>query len=123
MPEELIDDALATKEWRRLAPMLLEIRLLTDADRASLIACCLQWSRYLEATKKVRLTGMFVEASSGYPIPNPYIGIANRALLLCTKLWIELGLTPSSRSRVKEAPAREPDAFAEFDEPLRPGTD
>lgn len=101
--------------------MLRTIRLLTDADRAALIACCLQWSRYIEATRKLRLTGMVVQSPSGYPIPNPYIGIANRSLLLCTRLWVELGLTPSSRSRVKEAPSREPDAFAEFDQPF-PGT-
>lgn len=101
--------------------MLLQIKLLTDADRASLIACCLMWSRYLDATQKLRLTGMVVQSPNKFPIPNPYLGIANRALALCTKLWVELGLTPSSRSRVKEAPTREPDAFDEFDRPLPTG--
>jgi phage terminase small subunit len=56
-------------------------------------------------------------------MPNPYIGISNKSLGNCVKLWVELGLTPSARSRVTTAPgalADEADVFAEFDEPAPP---
>lgn len=115
-PPELDGDDLACAEWRRIAPMLRASKTVTDAERGSLIALCQQWSRYQEATVSVRKAGLVVRAPSGYPMPNPYLSIASKALTHCTKLWAELGLTPSARSRVVTAdtPA---DEWAEFDVP------
>lgn len=121
-PEMQGDHELATiaaAEWRRLAPMLRTIRQVTEADRGALLALCLEWARYIVATKKVREQGLVLTTKSGYPITNPYLPIATKALQLCNKLWPELGLTPSSRSRVKAAPeGPEADPFAEFLQPL-----
>jgi P27 family predicted phage terminase small subunit len=100
--------------------MLRDCKQITDADRDSLIAVCLEWSRYLDATRRVRTSGMVVASPSGYPIQNPYISIAKGALAACCRLWAELGLTPSSRSRVRvegSGPGPEGDAFSEFDNP------
>lgn len=102
-PAELVGDARATTEWQRLAPLLRIARQVTEADRTALVALCLEWSRYLEAMTKVQQAGMVVKAPSGYPIQNPYLAIATKALSGCQKLWPELGLTPSSRSRVTRA--------------------
>jgi P27 family predicted phage terminase small subunit len=102
-PEDLAEDPVAALEWSRLAPMLRLARQVTEADRSSLIALCLEWSRYLGAMRKVKQTGMVVQAPSGYPMQNPYLAIATKALGGCQKLWPELGLTPSSRSRVTTA--------------------
>lgn len=119
-PAELLVDLVAAAEWRRLAPLLRKSQTTTEADRGSLLALCQQWSRYLEAHGKIAAAGMVVKSPSGYPMPNPYIGISNKALGNCVKLWAELGLTPSSRSRVSVAPlGSSMDAFAEFDE-VRP---
>jgi len=50
-------------------------------------------------------------------MPNPYLSIATRALAGCNKLWPELGLTPSSRSRVKaDGAGPDGDAFSMFDD-------
>jgi len=118
VPPELEDSPAATAEWRRLAPMLQQCRQITEADRAALIALCLEWARYLKATKEVARLGMVIKAPSGYPMPNPYLSIATKALSGCNRLWPELGLTPSSRSRVKtEGPGPGGDAFNEFDSP------
>jgi P27 family predicted phage terminase small subunit len=117
-PAELADHVRAAAEWRRLAPLLRQSRTVTEADRSALIAVCLEWARYLEATAKIK--GLVVTTRTGYPIMNPYLPILTRALAACTKLWPELGLTPSSRSRVTAAPApTEQDPFAEFDRPVR----
>jgi len=125
LPGELAGDHLAAAEWRRLAPILRVRRAVTVADRAALIALCLEWSRYLQATAKA--SPLVVSTKSGYPMPNPYLGVAARSLAACTRLWPELGLTPSSRSRVKiDTPPG--DEFAEFDDappatsPLPPRT-
>lgn len=121
-PVELAGDKLAEDEWRRLAPMLMKARVITDGERSSLVAMCQQWSRYLESQRRVAATGMVVSTPSGYPIPNPYVGIGNKALQQVRGLWAELGLTPSARSRVVRAPGgddEEKDPFAEFDRPAR----
>jgi P27 family predicted phage terminase small subunit len=118
-PVELANNPIATEEWQRVAPMLRQGRQITEADRNALIALCVEWSRYVEAIGKVQQSSMLVRTPSGYPMPNPYLSIATKALSGCLKLWPELGLTPSSRSRVKvpdDAPA---DPFGEFDTPIR----
>jgi P27 family predicted phage terminase small subunit len=123
VPRSLRGDKLAETEWRRLAPLMRRVGLLTEVDRSALVALCQQWSRYQHA-HRTAIKRMIVQARSGYSMPNPYIGIANKALLHCTRLWVELGLTPSARSRVTKVPMEPPaDAFAEFDEiqsPARP---
>ena len=103
----------AEAEWRRLAPILHARRALTTADRSALIALCLEWARYLDATEKT--TALVVTTKSGYPMPNPYLSVAAKAFTACARLWPELGLTPSSRSRVTVEGAPAGDPFAEFD--------
>jgi len=115
-PPELADDPIARTEWTRLAPMLRQCRQITLADRGALLALCMEWSKYLTATAAIPRFGMIVATPSGYPMPNPYLAIANKALAACRALWVELGLTPSSRSRVKtDGAGPEGDAFSEFD--------
>lgn len=106
----------ARAEWGRLAPLLRKAGQITEADRSALLALCLEWDRYLDAMARVRTHGLVVTTKTGHPMTNPYLSIATRALASCNKLWPELGLTPSSRSRVKATPLELPgDPFAEFD--------
>lgn len=121
VPAELVGQDLAAAEWRRLAPMLTKIRQVTDADRSVLIALCIEWGRYVAAVQQTTKLGLVVKSPSGYPMTNPYISIATKALVGCAKLWPELGLTPSSRSRVSRdddphAPPAD-DPMAEFNTP------
>ena len=119
-PPELGADAVAIAEWRRLLPLLTRAGVVTDGDRAVLVATCHQWSRYLLATVKADAE-LVVKSQSGYLMPSPWLGIANKALGNCLRCWVELGLTPSARTRVAVAPgasaAGYDDAFAEFDDP------
>lgn len=124
VPPEL-DSPAARAEWGRLAPMLRAARQITAADRGALVALCIEWARYLEAMGEVKKRGLVIKAAtSGYLMPNPYLSVGTKALGNCARLWPELGLTPSSRSRVRmvgpEA-SGDPEevAFAEFDQPPR----
>jgi len=115
IPPELAADGAATAEWQRLVPLLLKARQVSDADRTALIAVCREWSLYVEATSK--RTPLVTRTPNGYPIPNPYLAIAKTALAACVRLWEQLGLTPSARSRVSRVPETGPtDPFAEFDD-------
>jgi P27 family predicted phage terminase small subunit len=116
IPVELDDNPIALTEWRRLVPMLRRARQVSEADRAALLALCLEWARYRAALVLITQRGLVYESKSGYLVPNPGIRISGQALNGCCRLWAELGLTPSSRSRVKEtSPPPEGDAFTEFD--------
>jgi P27 family predicted phage terminase small subunit len=121
-PAELQRFPAAIAEWQRLAPMLRLGRHITEADRGALVAVCLEWARYLDAMAQVAKSGMVVLTPSGWPMTNPYLTIATRALSGCVRLWPELGLTPSSRTRVRTSDENERgvDPFAEFDEPVAP---
>jgi P27 family predicted phage terminase small subunit len=116
-PPELQNNPVAQAEWLYQAPKLRKARQISAADRSALLALCIEWSRYLAAIEGIERRGMIVQAPSGYPIPNPYLSIATRALQSCIKLWPELGLTPSSRSRVSMVNEGAEDQFSEFDEP------
>jgi P27 family predicted phage terminase small subunit len=119
-PPELSEFTTARAEWLHLAPLLRKARQVGPADRTALVAVCLEWGRYLDAMAKVTKLGMVVTAPSGYPMVNPYLSIATKALAACNKLWPELGLTPSSRSRVTRlSTGGDDDPFGEFDGPVQ----
>ncbi len=103
-PGELTGDQAAIDEWRRVAPMLRACRLVTEAERPALLALCQVWSRYLEATARVRELGILIKKPKGIPMVNPYIAVADKALSHCQRLWMELGLTPSGRAKISALP-------------------
>ncbi len=100
-PKEL--DPIAKKEWRRMGRVLARLGLLTEIDRAAFAGYCVSWSTWITAQQKVQQMGSIAKAPSGYPIQNPYIGIANTALTQLRAFLVEFGLTPASRSRVTAA--------------------
>jgi P27 family predicted phage terminase small subunit len=120
VPDELTDLPHAKAEWTRLVPLLRTARAITEADRAALIALCIEWHRYVEAMAHVKTHGMVIRMANGMPMANPYLQVATKALSGCQRLWPELGLTPSSRSRIQTVAAGPGDEFSEFDQPPAP---
>jgi P27 family predicted phage terminase small subunit len=92
----------AKKEWRRLAPMLERLGVLTETDTGALTAYCEAWSTWKNATQKIREFGMVVKHPSPgkLPVVSPYMRIANNALTQMRGLLVEFGMTPSSRARI-----------------------
>lgn len=112
-PSHLNRDARA--EWRRISAELVMLGLLTCVDRAALAAYCSAYARWAAAEKAVAKFGLVIKSpKSGFPIANPYVGIANTALDLMRKFAVEFGLTPASRTRLQVEPATGPDAFEAF---------
>jgi len=99
-PDWLNEDAKA--EWADKAPMLQRLGLLTEADLDAFCLYCQTFARWKEAEKKLLQFGMVVKSNSnnGFPVLSPYLQISNKAQAQATKMLIEFGLTPSSRSRV-----------------------
>ena len=120
-PPELDGLDVGAAYWRDLAPKLRLCRQITDVDRGALLALCIEWDRYHEARRHTTHDQPKVVSAgkNKYPMPNPWLAIQTKALAACLKLWPELGLTPSSRSRVTaEGPGPGGDAFSEFDAPM-----
>lgn len=108
-------DKTARVEWRRISRELLALGLLTSIDRAALAAYCMAWSRWARAEEKVQQTGEVIKSSkSGYPIQNPYVGVANTAMDHMRKLLVEFGMTPASRSRIQLDPGGSADPLETF---------
>ncbi|SLN76207.1 phage terminase small subunit P27 family [Roseisalinus antarcticus] len=100
-------DAVVRKEWRRLARTLFDAGILTVADRAAFAAYCQSYSAWVEAVQKQRATPKLIKTPSGYVQQSPWITIANKQLELMGRYMSELGITPTSRSRIAAPPAPE----------------
>ena len=107
-------DAVARKEWRRLAKPLYDMGVLTVADRAAFAAYCQAYSRWAEAERKLAETPMLIKAPSGYPQQSPWLSIANRQMELMARFAVEMGLTPSARTRVAVADREDQSPTIEF---------
>ena len=106
-PAELAGDTVALAEWARVVPLLRRARVITDGDRSVLIGLCTSWSTWLDAQQRVRRDGMIVPGPKGMPVRNLNLRIAGDAMKECIRLWCELGLTPSSRTRLTAVRAAE----------------
>jgi len=90
----------AKAEWKRLAQDLHRIGLLTLVDRGALAAYCQSWGRWVEAERKLQETPPLLKTPAGYVQISPWLTIANKERELMARYMGELGLTPSSRSRL-----------------------
>lgn len=104
----------ARKEWERLAGRLHTCGILTAVDRSILAAYCVAWASYVEAVEALREGALVQVTATGYESPSAWWVIRRNAAAEVAKLGAELGLTPSSRSRltVPEKPAEDP--YADF---------
>ncbi len=89
---------LGKQEWRKVAPILVERKHLTEADLGTLAAYADAAGQLAEATRLVNRDGMVVQTDKG-PRKHPAISIQQNARNQVRQLAAELGLTPVSRSR------------------------
>jgi P27 family predicted phage terminase small subunit len=90
----------AKAEWKRLAQDLNAIGLLTRIDRTVLAGYCQAYGRWVEAERKLRETPTILKTPAGYVQQSPWLSISNKQMELMARYMAELGLTPSSRSRL-----------------------
>jgi P27 family predicted phage terminase small subunit len=117
-------DKAAKREWKRISAELVTLGLLTELDRAALAGYCASWSRWVDAEENVQKFGTVIKSpKSGFPIQNPYVGVANTALDQMRRFMVEFGMTPSSRSRIQVAPPAGEDPFEQFMKGIGAGDD
>lgn len=95
-PKHMLPEA--KKEWKRLAPILMNMGLLTAADAVPFEGYCTAYARWLEAQEEITRHGSIYKDNEGRIRPNPYIAIANQQMREIKSFAAEFGLTPSNRS-------------------------
>jgi P27 family predicted phage terminase small subunit len=93
-------DPIAKAEWRRIAPLLDQMHLLTALDVAMLASYCHAYSELQQATEILKSRGRTFTTPNGYKQQRPEVGIAHRAMLLIRLFAGEFGFSPSSRMRL-----------------------
>jgi P27 family predicted phage terminase small subunit len=100
--------AVAKREWKRIAPVLADMGLLSTIDRAALAGYCQAWATWIEAQKSLQKHGVIIKSPNGYFMPSPFMAVANKAFEQMRLMLAEFGMSPSSRARVHAVP-REPE--------------
>ena|SRR3990167_615386 len=111
-PQDLSE--VARKEWVRIARDLFDLGILTNLDWAALKGYCHAYARWEEARSEVTKLGTIIKTKKGNIIQNPYLAVENKAMEQMKAFMVELGLSPSSRSRVKIGRKKPIDPLSEF---------
>lgn len=113
-------DETARQCWDELVPQLTEMGVLARIDGNAVARYCTLWSRWRTAEDFLSQYG------TNYPLKDkngqikcfqqfPQVAIAHRLSLALSKIEAELGMTPSSRSRIVVKPSEAPkNAILEF---------
>lgn len=90
--------------------------MLRKLDIGAFSSYIMFYAEMLEADRKIQQLGAVVKLKSGQPMQNPYISIRNRANQAMMRAAVELGFTPSSRSRVKIPKQKAKSGFGKLNE-------
>jgi P27 family predicted phage terminase small subunit len=90
----------AREEWNRMAPILLDMGLISESDRSAFAMYCQAWGDHVKAEYMIRKHGAVVKTSNGNIVQSPWVGISNRAKLIAHKFLVGFGMTPADRGRV-----------------------
>ena len=104
----------ATRQWRKTAPLLAEMKILTQADRDTFAVYCETVAAWLDAKDQVVQSGFLVRDGSRITI-NPLVKLSRNLANDLMRIATEFGMTPTARSRlvVSEQPdAKEPESDA-----------
>lgn len=105
---------IARQEWVRITAELVKLKIITNIDRAALVAYCQAWEDYVYASSMVEVEGAVITSEKGGCYQNPWVSIKNSAMDRMVRISAEFGMTPSSRSRIKvETPTSE-DEMAKY---------
>jgi P27 family predicted phage terminase small subunit len=88
----------AKKEWRRVVPILVDRRILTEADLGSLENYCVAVGAVREMERTLQAEGRVIDTEHGLR-KHPAAAVQADAMTRARLLAAELGLTPVSRSR------------------------
>ena len=97
----------ARREWRRIAPELERLGLLTLVDRAALSIYCAAWGDLVAARRVLARRGSTQRTPNGFLSQRPEVAIASSASKQIRQWCAEFGFTPSARGSMSVSPDRD----------------
>ena len=97
-PRWLSEEARA--EWKRLAPRLHAVGLLTEVGTQALGLLCEAFAQYMAAKTVVDSEGLLLVSEKGNAYQHPAAGLMTQARGELMKWAREFGMTPSARTRI-----------------------
>lgn len=96
--------------WERIAPLLVDRRVLTPLHLEPLLAMCDQWDTYQRLSAWLREDpGRWTfQTETGYESESPQVRMMGSALKELQRLWAKFGLTPYAEERVSVTKKRQP---------------
>ena len=118
-PEPPADlDAVALEEWNRVVPEMERLKMLKGASRASLVAYCQTWSRYVtaanELARHIETTGAITYDAKQGLIPHPCVTICRGEQAELRRWAGEFGFTPSAEGKLSVPEADDGEDFDAF---------
>ncbi len=99
-PPEFLDAA-ALLEWDRLTAELAARQVITQVDMAILAIYCHTWSELQDLVMQSKTEQRYLDTETGYKYKNPIFADIAKLRKELQTYSAELGITPSSRSRIK----------------------
>ena len=99
-PLSFLNEA-AKAEWRRLAPELHRLRLLTPLDLAVFGAYCCSFGRWMTAESLLETEGPTTKGSTGNTVVHPLVKVATQSARDLCHYASEFGLTPCARAKMR----------------------
>lgn len=103
----------ASALWQKLAPTLMKSVGLVGEQQEVLVDFCITWARIEQGERAISRDGMIQPTERGY-VRNPWSTVLNQYRSHLRSLIGELGLSPSSVTRLSRPPG-EPDDDDPFD--------
>lgn len=99
----------ARKAWKRLAPILERLELLTESDIETFTALCQAWGRYENAVKRLKKIEHVADPMEEIDIIRKAEVSVERAEHAFRLYGQEFGLSPASRARLQVSPGKKDD--------------
>ena len=118
-------DKEAKREWKRMAKLLFGMGCLSKVDKAVFVAYCTAWALFVQSQSIVFRVGPFIKTpirkdssgnklGGGNIVQNPAVVAMNKAMADMVRFGTELGMTPSSRSRIQVPKSDKSDPFSDL---------
>lgn len=99
----------ALREWKRTLPLLAQMRVLTEADRATLAVYCKLWGEFVEFQGRCDKLLAKLDADADFPNYPQVFALRNSSVDRMMKEAAKLGFSPADRARLKAQAPETPD--------------
>jgi P27 family predicted phage terminase small subunit len=114
IPESIVEDDVASKCWESVCGTLNDMGILTVADASVMELYCVTYSQWRCLSNVVKNGNCSTVDDKGRVSTSPEANQVHKYSATLLRLMAELGLTPSSRSRIHAEPRVEDDPFTDF---------